>query len=1062
MSDLGFGICDLDLSPAPPLSWPVVSTTDAANLPTPPAGEVTEIRGDTSQDLTVLVPPPAGGPISTPTLPSTADARAGAGRAFGRYRLLGELGRGGMGIVWKAWDTQLQRTVALKQIAGDAALDRSQVDRFLREARLAAKLSHPNIVAVHDVGEHEGSPYYTSEYIEGRSLEEALREASPPARRVAWVKGIADALAYAHDQGVIHRDVKPGNVLLDATGSPHVTDFGLAKEVHGDSDTAPLTLSGQILGTPSYMSPEQALGRPDLVGPPTDQFSLGVLLYQALVGRRPFDAPALRDQLNRVIEMDPIPPTAASPGVHRDLEAICLRALEKDPARRYATMRDFAADLARFLDGEPIVARPVSPLRRLARRLARNRPAAVATAAAVIVAVGAIALGMVGWVRRTQEIEGDLAAAGRAEQVAARTEGDAAKRLYGDARDAFARVLGIDDENLDALRGIDRVKARIQDIDERLADARREALQLLEAGRPVLDLAARALYDKGASYADLQTQVGVAQGLLQQAIDKDPSLALGHHLMGRAWDVLGWDDRAEACWQTALSLDPEFYPSLLALARLRLMQAFSLKQLAQSTKSQEAEARTRRLLDEAEGHLIAAGEARNRTPLREEEMALEECRCMQAYVKNDRQGFVEACKRGLGAYAGLEGGETFRFLCALETLDEQEERKLYDQAIALRPKFPLALYARGQWHLGRRERAEAIEDFERAIEVKPRFVEALTALGFVWGTGGEMRKAIDAYSRAIEVAPAFAIAWANRGVARFGMGEREGGLSDLEEAVRLDPGVAECRISLAKMLGLSGEAGRAATVLDKVLEVDPRSVEALLVRASIRQGEGDNGRALSDLDAALALDSGSILARELRGQLRAMLGRTHEAKEDFDAALALEPGRFLSLAGRALILRALGDDAGALADLDAAIAIDPRDAGVRAARADLRVHRGDAKGAFEDAEAILAVTHGDPVGLYQRGLARAALEDVDGSIVDLEASLAASGPAPKRAQAHIYLARLYAFRSAGQAGADHEAAFRHIGHAVDAGIRRDFLEKNEMLAPLHADPRWDALLRKAK
>ncbi len=1041
-----------------------MSTTDAPNLPTPPAGEATQIRGESSQDLTVRVSPPTGGPISTPTLPSSpsADARAIEGRPFGRYRLLGELGRGGMGIVWKAWDTQLERVVALKQIAGDAARDRSQVDRFLREARLAAKLSHPNIVAVHDVGEHEGSPYYTSEFIEGRSLEEAIREPSPPARRVAWVKGIADALAYAHDQGVIHRDVKPGNVLLDADGRTRVTDFGLAKEVHGDSDTAPLTLSGQIVGTPSYMSPEQALGRTDLVGPPTDQFSLGVLLYQALVGKRPFDAPALRDQLNRVIEMDPIPPTALNAGVHRDLEAICLKALEKDPARRYATMHEFAADLARFLDGEPIVARPVSPLRRLARRLARNRPAAIAAVVAVLVAVVAIALGVAGGVRRSRVIAADLSAAGRAEESAARADGEAAKRHYADARDAFARVLGVDAENLDALRGIDRVKARIQDVDQRLADARREALQLLEAGRPVLDLAARALYDEHASYADLQARVGVAQGLLQQAIDKEPSLALGHHLMGRAWDVLGWDDRAEACWKTAISLDPEFYPSRLARARLRLMQAFALKQVATATKSQEAEARTRGLLEEAEADLHEAGKARNRTPLREEELVLEECHVMQAYVTNDRARFVEACERGLAAFAGMEGSETFLFLSALEIGEARKEGELYDKAIGMRPKFPLALYARGYWHLERGDRAAAVRDFEMAIEVKPRFVEALIALGDVRARVGELSGAVEEFSRAIEADPLFAMSWANRGSARFGLGEREGGLSDVEEAVRLAPRDAGYRILLAKMLGMSRNPERAASTLDAVLAEDPRNVEALMVRASIREGQGNGDGALSDLDAALASDPRRPDTLEMRGMLLAARGRNAEAKTDFDAALAIDPTRLTALTARALILRALGDEAGAIEDLDAAVAVDARDARLRAIRADVRVHLGDSKGAIEDAEAILALQPGDAAGLYYRGLGRGALEDLRGAIEDLEASLAAGGTAAQRAQAHTYLARICAHCSKGAAGDDLEAAFRHLRAAVDAGLRRNSIETDSLLAPLRSDPRWEEVLKLAK
>ncbi len=316
------------------------------------------------------------------------------GIPFGRYRLLSELGRGGMGVVFKAWDTQLKRVVALKKILATGEESRLQIDRFMREAQLAAKLKHPHIVGVLDVGAVDGQHYFTSDFIGGPSLFYAMRQPIALRHRVAWVKAIAEALHFAHGQGIVHRDVKPENILIDEKGNSFVTDFGLAKEVKmGTSAAGPaLTLSGALLGTPAYMSPEQASGRQERISAASDQFSLGVVLYNLLTGKLPFDETGLREFLNAILEKDPTPPTRINPTVHRDLEAICLKSMEKDPGRRYADCGGMAADLGRYLDGEPIHARPVSWVGRVWRKAKRNRTVAALGAGLAVVTVLAVVL----------------------------------------------------------------------------------------------------------------------------------------------------------------------------------------------------------------------------------------------------------------------------------------------------------------------------------------------------------------------------------------------------------------------------------------------------------------------------------------------------------------------------------------------------------------------------------------------------------------------------------------------------------------------------------------------
>jgi predicted Ser/Thr protein kinase len=291
---------------------------------------------------------------------------------FGEYELLAEVARGGMGVVYRARQTALGRVVALKMILAGRLANAADVLRFRTEAEAAARLQHANIVNVFDVGEIDGQHFFTMEFIEGVSLSEKLASGPLPSRAAAgYVRRIARAVHYAHKQDIIHRDLKPSNVLIDESDEPHITDFGLAKRLGDGSDQ---TRTGTILGTPSYMSPEQAQGKRD-VGPATDVYSLGAILYELLTGRPPFKAETPFDTVVQVIENDPVPPSLLNARVEPDLETICLKCLEKDPAMRYASADAMAGDLQRYLDGESIDARSFNVLDRLTRMLGRDHHA---------------------------------------------------------------------------------------------------------------------------------------------------------------------------------------------------------------------------------------------------------------------------------------------------------------------------------------------------------------------------------------------------------------------------------------------------------------------------------------------------------------------------------------------------------------------------------------------------------------------------------------------------------------------------------------------------------------
>ena len=314
-----------------------------------------------------------------------------AARVFGDYELLDEIARGGMGVVYRARQRRLGRTVAMKLILGGQLATRELVHRFRAEAAAAAALQHPNIVAIHDVGVHDGNHFFSMDYVEGQNLAQLVGNRPLPAQKAArYMKLIAEAIHYAHEQGILHRDLKPSNVLVDAgTDQPRVTDFGLAKWLDGQSS---LTLTGQVLGSPHFMPPEQADARRGKGGRSSDVYGLGGILYFLLTSRPPFQGDSMEETIDQVLNFEPVSPRLLNPTVPRDLETICLKCLNKEPDRRYPTAQALGEDISRFLNAESIVARPTTILER-AWRWCRRKPALAGVLAVAVALLLTLAIG---------------------------------------------------------------------------------------------------------------------------------------------------------------------------------------------------------------------------------------------------------------------------------------------------------------------------------------------------------------------------------------------------------------------------------------------------------------------------------------------------------------------------------------------------------------------------------------------------------------------------------------------------------------------------------------------
>jgi eukaryotic-like serine/threonine-protein kinase len=356
---------------------------------------------------------------------------------FGDYELLEVLGEGGMGVVYRARQQTPERIVALKVIRPDrlAAMAFQQrervIERFRAETRAAASLEHDHIVPIYEVGQIDGQPFFTMRYIQGRGLEERLRDGPLAGRDVAaLLEPVARALHFAHSRGIVHRDVKPRNILLDSDGKPYIADFGLAKSFAAGQD---LTQTAEVIGTPAYMSPEQAQGAAG-VGHRTDVYSLGVTLYELLTGRPPFRAATVAETQRQVVENEPVPPRQLNPAIDRDAETICLKCLEKEPANRYATAEQLADELQRFRRGEPIRSRPVGRIQRCWRWSRRKPWAALAVALLLLLGVGSPPVAYYQYYL-TRKIEGSLEETRVALVRATKAEGDA-KQAERDAKQA--------------------------------------------------------------------------------------------------------------------------------------------------------------------------------------------------------------------------------------------------------------------------------------------------------------------------------------------------------------------------------------------------------------------------------------------------------------------------------------------------------------------------------------------------------------------------------------------------------------------------------------------------
>jgi serine/threonine-protein kinase len=881
-------------------------------------GYLSTARGD----ATVRAPsrPPEGpAPARDATLPpEVAAAAQDPANVLGKYVRVSRLGAGGMGEVWRAWDRELRRPVALKFLRGQ---DAAEVARFEREAQTAARLVHPNIAAVHDVGRQDGRPFLAMQLVDGQTFASYPRH--DRMALAALIREAAAAVHFAHGRGVVHRDLKPANLMVDGEGRVYVMDFGLAKQSAVDSS---LSVAGSILGTPAYMPPEQARGELPRIDARSDVYSLGATLYELLGGRPPFVEKDVYALLKRVVEEDPVPLRRLAPAVDADLETIVHKCLEKDPERRYAGAQDLADELGRWLAGDAILAHPPSTAYRVRKFVAR-RKAVFATAALA----AAVALGFGGW----------------------------------------------------AVRSVSR---------------RDRAAKLLEVGRPALDRAIRTLYDRNANYDELLRRVEEGRARFEEALAMAPDLAPAHFLDARAWDLLGWADRAERGYRKAIGLDPDFGPARYHLGRLLLERSLQAQMGYEGRHRERRRKEAERLAGEAAAELEAA---RGRSGF-DDAVQADVAAALLAYARTKGEEMRRLAEEGLGKHGHCEGTEDFHVLLGLVSEGSARE-EAYTRALQIRPHHAFALFLLANARQG----DAAIADLTAALRTNPRFAMALNNRATVRAGLGDRKGALADFSEALRISPRDPTSLVSRGDVRMEMGDLDGAIADANEALKAEPGFAPALAVRGGARRRKGELDAARADLEEALRIEPRNPEFLNTRSSIRRAQEDYPGAAADLKAALEIRPDFPEALVNRGSLKQFADLPDEALADYEKALKLDPRLVSAHVNLGSLFLDRGQADRAVVELDEALRLDPRNFEARYNRSLARQQKGDLDGSIADATEALKLKPGDAETLFTRGNAWESKPDLPKALADYDAALAAN---PRYVEAYCNRAMVRARR----------------------------------------------------
>jgi eukaryotic-like serine/threonine-protein kinase len=978
------------------------------------------------------------------------------------YDILEELGRGGMGVVYKARHRRLQRLVALKMVLAGAHAGKVGLARFRTEAEAVAKLLHPNIVQIFETGEHEGRPFFSLEYVEGGGLDQRIAKSPTTPRGAArLVETLARTMEVAHQRGIVHRDLKPANILLanidshssmlrarDADSSalpedhwsrttvPKIADFGLAKRTDDDSSQ---TQSGAILGTPSYMAPEQAGGKTREIGPAVDIYALGAILYELLVNRPPFKAGNPIDTVRQVIEQDPVPPRQLEPRVPYDLETICLKCLEKDPARRFGTAAELADDLRRFVDGDPILARP-TPAWERAWKWGRRRPAIAALLALIPLTFASIVL-FVLW--HNVALRGQLAKALADERTARQSEQDA----HQENQRSLVRQEGqkLFDSARVAVAASDWPSARL-DLEKALTTLGNEASfeKLTGPAQALLKQVEQELRieaDRRASHARLEQFISrrdEAQflGTLYTGMDLPTNLAAARASVQKALAVYGVLESTDAKAQLDAYLSESQKSEVLGdFCQLLLILAETEAQSATGSNPVEHEARLRRaqsFLEQARrigtpsralhlrrarylgmlGDRAAAAQAENLAQDTAVDHVLDHFLMGDELYRREKFGeaiteFDQVLERKPGHF----WAQYLNAICLLRQGRAAEARSLLSACLAARSDFVWLYLLRGFAQMELRAWSGADSDFQKAAQLplddNARYVLAVNLAGL------RIRQerfddAVVELKSAIERKPRAYQAYVNLAQAYRRLNKLDLALIQLDRALELEPELAHLYRLRARLHLERDERALALADFDQAIEREntssPYEVDDKVERGRLLLSDGKYAEALNSFDAALALQKDHSPGQQLRAETLFGLGRFDEVIEAFNRYLETGKPQEAVYRGRGLARVERGQYPGAIDDFTKALELEPTSA-VRAYRGWTHLVVGAPQLALRDFELAIELDPSNGDAYSGRGFVRASQGHYREALHDAAEAL---GRGPTSSRLLYNVARIYA------------------------------------------------------
>jgi tetratricopeptide (TPR) repeat protein len=815
------------------------------------------------------------------------------------YDILDVLGRGGMGVVYKARQVSLNRLVALKMVLAGAHAGSQHLARFAIEAEAVARLQHPNIVQIYEVGEHDGLPFFSLEYVNGASLSHKISgKPQPPREAAELVERLARAMVVAHERGIIHRDLKPANVLLTQDGMPKIADFGLAKRLEVDSDQ---TKSGMLLGTPSYMSPEQARGDKDEVGPLTDLYSLGAILYELLTGRPPFAGTTIVETLSQVREQEPVPPTRLQPRCPRDLETIALKCLQKEPAKRYSNCVALADDLRRYLDHTPIKARPVSVAERGWRWCRRNpRVAALSALAGVLLLVAATSVAIV-----AARLDRERMAVAQTRDVAGKRLDQAAEAVTGGDWRRAQDLLRWSDPLLDSHSELADVRSKLETLRTQV-NTYAEFHKLLDSARFACRFGSRQQQEEGGRYCrQLLTLYAEIEGHTGRGAAGLPPLNGEHQQLFK-------EDVFEA-FLTAAQVEQD------------------LARGAGDATEQKAARQALEWLNQAEQVLpgtraLHVHRAPCFTRLGDRETAQADMNKATAIKPTSS---VDHFWHGFAHH--LRGD------AALRTKDVTAARDFYRQEIAeyaaclqLRPDHFWGYFNWANAHAAINERPDlhdALIGYTSCIRLRPDFAWSYNNRGTVHLRLGEPREALTDFDAALSRNEQYAEAHVNRGLAYVALGKTDPALADFSRAIELNSDYAPAyteRIAIYLKLKKHAEVVRDST---RLLDLSTDKAPVYEKRAAAYRALNQPDDAVQDYGRLVQMNSKNVQARAARAELLLGQGRYAEAREDFTGILAVTPKTAGVWRTRGIVnWQHLKDFDAALADFEEWARLTPQDA----------------------------------------------------------------------------------------------------------------------------------------